>query len=220
MAEDKIQCQICKQWFKQLTSTHLKNKHNIIFEEYKKMFPDAETHPQWLRDQLVAANIEKWSDSKYKEQTAKTISDRNKIIMNEPEITKKLESGSKRRWDKKEERDKYSDDRTGSGNPNYKHGNTKPDKYCRKFNEKFKEEIRDLFGRMCFYCYKTEEENDRKLSIHHVNCNKNCLCDSNCDFVALCESCHNGTNHNQDYWEALIMEMSSLEPWIDIKELI
>ena len=36
----KVQCLICKKWFKQLSS-HLKNKHNMTGNEYKKLFPDA-----------------------------------------------------------------------------------------------------------------------------------------------------------------------------------
>jgi hypothetical protein len=106
MNEDKVQCQICKKWFKQITGKHLQLKHNITFEEYKEMFPDAETHPQWLRDQLVDANKEKWSDPEYKVSTAKTISDKNKVVMNEPEMTEKLKAGSKRRWSHEEERER------------------------------------------------------------------------------------------------------------------
>ena len=40
MNEDKVQCQICKRWFKQITGKHLQIKHNITFEEYKKMFSE------------------------------------------------------------------------------------------------------------------------------------------------------------------------------------
>lgn len=79
MTKDKVQCQICKRWFKQLTGTHLKNKHNITFEKYKEMFPDAETHPQWLRNQLIDANVEKWSDQDYKDN----IADKNSKIIKE-----------------------------------------------------------------------------------------------------------------------------------------
>ena len=106
MNQEQVQCQICKRYFKQITGKHLQIKHNITFEEYKKMFPDAETHPQWLRDKLVDANIEKWSDPKYKKRTAKTISDVNKIIMNDPEMTKKLKEGSVRRWSREDERER------------------------------------------------------------------------------------------------------------------
>lgn len=36
-----IKCEICGKEFKQITSTHLKNKHGISVEEYKRMFPES-----------------------------------------------------------------------------------------------------------------------------------------------------------------------------------
>lgn len=79
--------------------------------------------------------------------------------------------------------------------------------YCPKFNETFKESIREKFGRVCFLCPTTEEENGRKLCVHHVDYNKDCLCDSiECEFVPLCDICHIKTNHNREYWKNLIMD--------------
>lgn len=79
--------------------------------------------------------------------------------------------------------------------------------YCPKFDEKFKESIREKFGRVCFLCPTTEEENGKKLSVHHINYNKDCLCDdSDCRFVPLCMRCHGKTNHDREHWENLIME--------------
>jgi hypothetical protein len=84
--------------------------------------------------------------------------------------------------------------------------------YCPKFNEAFKESIREKFGRVCFLCPKTEVENGKKLCVHHVDYDKNCLCDGvNCEFVPLCASCHSKTNHNREYWENLIMEKLKTE---------
>lgn len=77
--------------------------------------------------------------------------------------------------------------------------------YCQKFNKKFKEKIRDKFNRECFICGLSEELNGRKLPIHHINYNKNCLCDdSKCYFVPLCTSCHMRTNSNRKFWEKLL----------------
>lgn len=77
--------------------------------------------------------------------------------------------------------------------------------YCPKWNEDLKEHIRDKFGRTCFLCPTTEEENGQKLSAHHVNYDKNCLCDDSvCQFVPLCMSCHSKTNNNRAYWEMRI----------------
>jgi predicted DNA-binding protein YlxM (UPF0122 family) len=96
----------------------------------------------------------------------------------------------------------------GSGEKNHSwRGGISFEPYCPKFNEAFKESIREKFDRVCFLCPTTEEENSRKLSVHHVNYNKDCLCDdSECEFVPLCTSCHQKTNFNRDYWEETIME--------------
>lgn len=77
--------------------------------------------------------------------------------------------------------------------------------YCLLFNERFKEKIRELFNRLCFLCGMDEEENGQKLSVHHTNYDKDCLCNSSCEFVPLCKKCHGKTNHKRQYWEDLIM---------------
>ena len=84
-------------------------------------------------------------------------------------------------------------------------------KYCPKFNNDLKERIRDKYERKCLMCGMTEEENmrmyGRKLSIHHVDYNKQCGCDGNeCRLVPLCDSCHSKTNGGKrGYWEKIIM---------------
>lgn len=95
---------------------------------------------------------------------------------------------------------------SGENSPVWK-GGTSFEPYCHKFNEAFKESIREKYGRVCFLCQTTEEENGRKLCVHHSNYNKDCLCGkSECKFVPLCGSCHAKTNFNRDYWESIIME--------------
>lgn len=99
-----------------------------------------------------------------------------------------------------------SENRCGENSPTWK-GGLSFEPYCHKFNETFKELIREKFGRVCFLCPTTEEENGKKLSVHHTTYNKDCLCDdSDCEFVPLCMSCHTKTNNNRDYWEQMIME--------------
>ena len=75
-------------------------------------------------------------------------------------------------------------------------------KYCKLFNNEFKEKIREKFHNKCYLCDKKQ---DRKLSVHHVNYNKLCLCGAACEFIPLCGSCHTKTNHNRQYWEDMIM---------------
>jgi len=102
---------------------------------------------------------------------------------------------------------------SGKNHPQWK-GGISFEPYCHKFNEAFKELIREKFGRVCFLCPTTEAENGQKLSVHHTNYNKDCLCDdSDCEFVPLCVRCHSKTNHNRDYWEQMIMEKLEAIPW-------
>ena len=95
-------------------------------------------------------------------------------------------------------------------------------KYCHKFDETYREKIREYYSRKCFLCEMTEEDNGTKLPVHHVDYNKNCGCDdSMCKCVPLCNSCHSKTNHNRERWEAKITLM--LKPdltWCEIFGLI
>lgn len=95
----------------------------------------------------------------------------------------------------------------GENNPMWIDGSAQSS-YCSKFNETFKEKIRARFGRMCFICGKTEEDEGKKLAVHHVNYDKSCLCDDiKCEFVPLCHRCHARTNTRRGIWENLIMNV-------------
>ena len=122
-------------------------------------------------------------------------------------------------------REKVSKATIGENNPMYgRNGKDAPgwkggisfEPYCEKFNEAFKESIREKFGRKCFMCPTTEEENKRKLCVHHVNYDKECMCNGvDCEFVPLCIGCHAKTNHSRELWERLIINVLSYEGWID-----
>lgn len=99
----------------------------------------------------------------------------------------------------------YAKTRRGENHPLWKNG-ASFEPYCPKFNFAFKEYIRDKFGRVCFLCQKTEVENGQRLSVHHCNYDKECLCNDNltCQFVPLCRSCNAKVNTNRDMWEQKI----------------
>ena len=74
--------------------------------------------------------------------------------------------------------------------------------YCIKFDDEFKERVREYWNRKCILCEKTELENGRKLDVHHVMYNKDTCCDDSILlFVVLCNSCHSKTNGKREYWE-------------------
>jgi hypothetical protein len=88
--------------------------------------------------------------------------------------------------------------------------------YCPKFNESFKEKIRNLFGRKCFICNKNEEENGQCLAIHHIDYNKNSICNGKeWAFVPLCQKCHLTTNNNRYYWFNKLLSYWALNPKIN-----
>jgi hypothetical protein len=77
--------------------------------------------------------------------------------------------------------------------------------YCKKFNYDLKLRVRAFFNYTCFLCGKSETENGKKLSVHHVNYDKMVCCnDKPVKLVPLCSSCHPKTNANRKYWENLI----------------
>lgn len=75
-------------------------------------------------------------------------------------------------------------------------------KYCPKFNSDLKQRVREYFGNKCFLCGKPQHQENRKLSIHHVNYDKKACCtDKPALFVPLCTACHMKTNFNRKTWE-------------------
>lgn len=95
---------------------------------------------------------------------------------------------------------------SGDGNPLWRGGVSRGD-YCEKFNNARKEDVRNEFGRRCWVCDKTEEENGRKLDVHHVDYAKSQGCNGKAwSLIPLCRSCHIKTNHNRWYWFNLLRD--------------
>jgi hypothetical protein len=110
---------------------------------------------------------------------------------------------------------KKAKERVGPKNPNWKNGiSFLP--YCPKFNDLLKEEIRDIFGRKCYICNKSEKENKKHLSIHHIDYNKNSICNGRrWAFVPLCISCHLKTNGKRYYYFNLLINYWATNPEIN-----
>lgn len=89
----------------------------------------------------------------------------------------------------------------GKNNGNWRGGIDK-DPYPLKFNNLFKESIRKRDNYKCQLCNKTQKEQlkklDKKLSIHHIDYNKQNLKKTN--LIALCHGCNLKVNFNRDYW--------------------
>lgn len=64
-----------------------------------------------------------------------------------------------------------------------------------------KNSIRQRDDYMCFMCGNHQDELDgvyKKLSVHHIDYNKNNCNPSN--LISLCQSCHAKTNYDRSYW--------------------
>lgn len=93
-----------------------------------------------------------------------------------------------------------SESLSGESHPNWMGGITF-EPYCEKFNDIFREAVRERDNYICQLC--GFEQNGRALDIHHIHYDK-----ENCypDVVALCRSCHSKVNGNRDYWEQYFEE--------------
>ena len=70
--------------------------------------------------------------------------------------------------------------------------------YSIEFTDILKISIRDRDNHECQICHIKEEELNEKLSIHHIDYNK-----QNCNpknLISLCNPCHIKTNHNRENW--------------------
>jgi hypothetical protein len=88
--------------------------------------------------------------------------------------------------------------------------------YCPEFNRNLKERVRDAYGRRCYLCLTTEEENKRRLSIHHNDYNKMQGCGKRpWNLLPLCHRCHARTNGNRWYWFSLLYNYWAMNPEIN-----
>ena len=72
------------------------------------------------------------------------------------------------------------------------------------WHKTFKEQIRYRDGYQCQICGMPEIEQNRKLSVHHIDYNKHNLSEDN--LIALCHGCHSKTNHNREKWNKYFKE--------------
>lgn len=75
-------------------------------------------------------------------------------------------------------------------------------KYPKLWCAWFRNLIRIRDNNLCQECWRRQEELNiraKKLSVHHIDYNKNNLDEKN--LISLCSRCHSKTNSNRDYWK-------------------
>lgn len=138
-----------------------------------------------------------------------------KEVMARPEVKERQSRAAKERYSKLEEREKLSKAASGSKNPHWKGGKSF-EPYCPKFTKQLKEEIRTAFNHHCFLC--PAEQNGKKLDIHHIDYDKNDLCNGKkWPLLPFCHSCHMKTNFNRWYWFNLLLNYWAMDPEINLQ---
>lgn len=122
-----------------------------------------------------------------------------------PEKRENVTASRKFKKDKPETIEKKRQSRLGILNPAYIDGRSYLP-YCHKFNNPLRQEVRLRDSYTCQLCGKTQEQNSRKLHVHHIHYDK-----SNCypDLCCLCCSCNSKVNKKsmRSYYESLFMNM-------------
>lgn len=123
--------------------------------------------------------------------------------------------GVKRSWVGDEKRKKWQRDwarsiaKGGSEHHNWR-GGIASFPYPSGWTDIYREEIRCRDGYKCQLCGVSESDLSRKLSVHHIDYDKNNLNPDN--LISLCTSDHVKTNYRREYWkgvfECLLMKIS------------
>lgn len=177
----------------------------------------SEEHIENLR--IATTGSRHWNYGKHRsDETKRKISKGHMglIIPHTPEQNEKIRIAATLMWaDPKRRRKITAALPRGASHSQWK-GGISFEPYCYKFNEGFKERIRNRFNRCCFLCGITEGKNKKRLCVHHVNYDKNCLCDgTTCAFVPLCQRCHSKVNFNREHWESTITKRLEEEGYIN-----
>lgn len=91
----------------------------------------------------------------------------------------------------------YNGDHRGSKNPMWKGGICQLP-YPFDFNNELKTLIRKRDKYICQLCNKTQRQEGRKLSVHHIDYDKDNLSPKN--LISLCKSCNSKVNSNRKKW--------------------
>lgn len=145
----------------------------------------------------------------------KKISERLKIVQKghilSTQTKKKISNSLKGHHLSQETKNKISQRTKGINNPNFgnhklagkNHWNYKNGASCEQYphgwTNFFKEQIRKRDSHQCQICGKLESEMNYRLSVHHIDYDKNNLDPYN--LISLCQNCHIKTNYNREYWQ-------------------
>ncbi len=80
------------------------------------------------------------------------------------------------------------------------------------FDKNLKESIRERDNHTCQLCEKHQTELGRKLSVHHIDYDKENIDPDN--LLSLCPKCHSKTNFNRKFWIEFFTKHEEVELWL------
>ena len=137
-----------------------------------------------------------------------------------PEVKERRSKAQKEKYKKEEEREKHRKAakilwqnldyiilHSGENHFNWQGGKSFED-YPFNFGNVLKEYIRERDNRICQLCNKTEEQNNQKLDVHHIDYDKENLEWHN--LISLCRSCHSKTKTiiQKEFWKQILPLLS------------
>jgi len=183
-----------------------------LLEKYRR-----EKHPNYRRIEEKNPNYGR----KRSEETRRKISEGNRGKTLSEKTRRKLSEAALGRKHSEETRHKMSEARRGENNWNWR-GGISFDPYCPRFNYRRKEITRNKYARICVKCGKSALQNGQRLSVDHVDENKEQGCNGHkWQLVPLCKSCHSEFSNMQKHLmlSLLLLKNEKAELNMEVKTL-
>ena len=181
---------------------HGHNNRGMEFsEEHKKKIGQANSISQkgrvpWNKGLSKETDIRVCHSEEAKEKIKKNNAKYWEGKRRDLETNKKVSNTVLKLWTNPEYREKHE----GENHPQWSNGASFLP-YTQDWTEDLKDSIRKRDGYRCKICSLSQEEQGRKLDVHHIDYDK-----TNCDpynLVSLCDSCHAKTGFgNRETWRA------------------
>ena len=175
---------------------HLGKHHSPETREKLRQARLGKVHSPETREKLRAATRAAMSRPEYREKLRQARLGKHHT----PEVREKIRQANLGKHHTPETLERMSGERNHSWR-----GGISFEPYCLKFSDDFRERVRGFWEYRCGLCGKTQVENGRALSVHHVHYLKEACCDEMIKplFVPLCMTCHSKTNSgDRNEWEA------------------
>lgn len=177
------------------------NKKNLSI---RGKYVRTEKHREIMRQRMIGRDLY-WLRGKKRPEHSKYL---KKWWADRPEERQKAKERMLLLTQDKNYLKKLSDLLSGEKNPNWKNGLSK--KPYKHFYQKLKDKIRKRDNYTCQLCNKTEKELGYRLSVNHIDFNKENSNENNLN--CLCKRCNSLINFEREKWTKYFQEKNCQQP--------